>query len=68
MPTNKIILCGKRRLNIWILPSKAGTSFLLAHLWGAYAIPQVLSVVNRLLCAICVHHNRQKKINYQIHI
>ena len=41
--------------------------FLLAHLWGAYAIPVALSgvrrpsfVVRRTSCVVCVHHNYQK--------
>ena len=44
---------------------------LLAHLWGAYAIPVALSVVgrpssvvNRPSCVVCVHHNYQKYLRY----
>ena len=34
--------------------------YVLAHLWGAYAIPVALSVVRLMSCVVCVDHYYQK--------
>ena len=47
---------------LFLVPSalSSALSSLLAHLWGAYAIPVALSVVCRMSCVVCVHQNYQK--------